>query len=376
MSRYAKHRSTMYTGETGRQVRTARELNDLERGWAWTTMGYLLTNGHATMLGLYHLPLPYLCHETGCPPKVAEKVVRFLRSIGWLHYDPDTEFVWVIEMAQHQVLEEGHDALGERDKRVVQIRRIYAALPENPFLHAFFERYGAAFHLDSPRGSAGAELGQKPLFDAPSKGHRKGDAMPGTGAGALPGAAAGQEHVPDPVGSGKPERIVHRGPGGKSKGVLEGDQLRWFNEFWDAFGKKDGKMETVGAWLDLNRTTGIDERTARQIVYAAKAEANRRPQLEQRGNTPIWPQGWLSNCRWMDEALVKKGVVIDEKRLATSQHDEQYARAVGDCRVFGIPGQGANETTAEFIERVRNKVRAEISEQLKTKQPPGAGDAP
>lgn len=369
MSRYAKHRSTMYTGETGRRVRTAPELSDLERGWTWSTMGYLLTNGHATMLGLYHLPVVYLCHETGCPERVALKVVRFLQEIGWLHYDPATEFVWVIEMAQHQVLEEGHAALGERDKRVVQIRRIYASLPDNPFLHAFFDRYGSAFHLGVPRGERGAELGQASLLlgshqgtpQAPSKGDGMPHTMPGTGTGA--GAATGTGvRVPDPDGSGTPERLKHRGAGGKSKGALEGDQLRWFNEFWDAFAKKDGKMDAVGAWLDLQP---IDERLARQIIYAAKAEAARRPQIENKGSTPIWAQGWLSSSRFMDEALVKKGVVVDEKANALMDLSMRVIKADSDRRVYDLPKRTKDESNEAYIERVAVGVRTAISQTMK-----------
>ncbi len=62
-------------------------------------------------------------------------------------YDDDTEMVYVPEMARFQIAEQ----LEAKDNRVRWVQRAYDALPENPFLGMFYEKYATAFHLKKPR---------------------------------------------------------------------------------------------------------------------------------------------------------------------------------------------------------------------------------
>lgn len=133
---YGKVTPRFWTGPTGRRIRAAGPE-------AQVVALYLLTGPHANMLGLYYLPLPYVGHETGLGPDAVARALAALVAGGFCRYDPETEFVWVMEMARYQV----GDALSPRDKRVAGVARALARLPQNPFKAAFLEQYGAAFHL-------------------------------------------------------------------------------------------------------------------------------------------------------------------------------------------------------------------------------------
>jgi hypothetical protein len=79
--------------------------------------------------------------------------------------------------------------------------------------------------------------------------------------------------------------------------ILKERALEAFEEFWNAFGYKQGKAEAADAFYDVRP----GERLLAVIVKAAKAEAARRPGLIRDGKTPIMAQGWLTGRRWEDE---------------------------------------------------------------------------
>jgi hypothetical protein len=143
MRAYGKVTPRFWTGPTGRRIRAAGPATQV-------VALYLLTSPHANMLGLYYLPLPYVCHETGLSPGTVTEAVAALEAGDFCRYDPATEFVWVVEMARYQVGER----LAPRDKRVSGVARALARLPENPFKGPFVQRYGDAFRLGP--GGAGA----------------------------------------------------------------------------------------------------------------------------------------------------------------------------------------------------------------------------
>jgi DNA-binding IclR family transcriptional regulator len=133
---YGKVTPRFWTGPTGRRIRSAGPA-------AQVLALYLLTGPHANMLGLYYLPLPYIGHETGLDPGTVARAFAALVAGDFCRYDPETEFVWVLEMARYQV----GDALSPRDKRVAGVARALARLPENPFKAPFMARYGGPFQL-------------------------------------------------------------------------------------------------------------------------------------------------------------------------------------------------------------------------------------
>jgi hypothetical protein len=172
--------------------RTAKALR--KRGPKALVMAlYLMSSPHSNMLGLYSQPLLYAAHETGLGVEGASEGLQDCIECGFCGYDEDSEVVWVYEMAQYQIAE----ALSSGDKRCKGIQKVYDALPDNPFLGAFFDRYADAFHMtvrrDGRSGSEGA-------YQAPSK--------PGAGAGAGAGAGGGAPEgaCPPPPQPAKPKR--------------------------------------------------------------------------------------------------------------------------------------------------------------------------
>jgi hypothetical protein len=155
MRDYAKVAPQFWTGRTGRQL---RQLGPEAQLLAL----YLVTCPSANMLGLYYLPLPTLCHETGSPMEGACKALRSLDGIGFAHYDSEAEQVWVPEMARFQL----GDALKAGDKRIAGVARELSTLTSSVFYAHFVSRYNKPFRL-------GLEaLEPKPLpspFQAPPK---------------------------------------------------------------------------------------------------------------------------------------------------------------------------------------------------------------
>lgn len=120
------------------QGKAIRQLGPIVR----LTALYLLSSPQATMLGIYYLPLPYLAHELDTPLEGASKALDKLCQLQFCTYDKATEYVWVREMAYSQV-----GSLKPSDNRVKQIRDMYQALPELPFLKDFYHRYQSILHL-------------------------------------------------------------------------------------------------------------------------------------------------------------------------------------------------------------------------------------
>lgn len=112
----------------------------------------------------------------------------------------------------------------------------------------------------------------------------------------------GAEHTPSTASRSRQKENAKHEPDGQyiltRKGFrLTGKRLLAFNGFWEAFAYKRGKAEAADAWLGIPQLT--DSLVAR-ICDAARQEAANRPQVEARGGTPKWAQGWLAARRWED----------------------------------------------------------------------------
>lgn len=86
--------------------------------------------------------------------------------------------------------------------------------------------------------------------------------------------------------------------------TLSGKCLDQFEYFWNVFHhnwEKRGKAPAADQWYALCRNQEIPPRLWQQIIGAATSEARRRPQLLEKGLTPIMAEGWLSARRWEDE---------------------------------------------------------------------------
>ncbi|NSX05064.1 DNA-binding protein [Cupriavidus gilardii] len=153
MRDYGKVSPQFWMGRTGKELR--------KRGpEAQLVALYLMTCPHANMLGLYYVPLMYIAHETGLGMEGASKGLAWAIEAGFCEYDEDSEVVWVVEMAHYQIGER----LSPSDKRCAGVQNEYNALPENPYLARFFEKYEADFNLTRKRENGSPlEAPSKPL---------------------------------------------------------------------------------------------------------------------------------------------------------------------------------------------------------------------
>jgi len=155
MRDYAKVSPQFWIGPTGKRLRAAGPD-------AQIVAMYLMTSPHANMLGMYYCPLMFIAHETGLTLEGASKGLLSASEAGFCEYDSDSEVVWVIEMATYQIASD----LSGKDLRIKGVQNEYNALPENPYLVRFFEKYGEAFKMESCRSIS--SLSVSPL-QAPCK---------------------------------------------------------------------------------------------------------------------------------------------------------------------------------------------------------------
>ena len=138
MRNYSKLSYDIWSGKTGKEVKKA--------GLAVRSVfSYLIVNRHVSMLGVYYLPIDYMAYDIGITVEVASQALEKLRELGFCCYDPETEYVWVYNMAYYQV----GSNLKKSDKQIHQIHKIVASFPDGlPFMSEFYERYKDNFYLD------------------------------------------------------------------------------------------------------------------------------------------------------------------------------------------------------------------------------------
>lgn len=159
MRDYAKLAPTFWTGKTGKALRRCGPA-------ALIVAVYLVSSPASNMLGLYYQPMLYMAHETGLGMEGASKGLRSCVECGFCSYDDNTEMVFVHEMAAWQIAE----SLAPKDKRCKGIQRDYNAVPDCPYLGAFFDRYAVAFHLTCRRDFGGLRPVDNSMHpQAPSK---------------------------------------------------------------------------------------------------------------------------------------------------------------------------------------------------------------
>ena len=161
MRDYARVSPCFWTGETGRKVRTLGVEAQL-------IALYLITSPHASMIGLYYLPVTYISHATGIPLEGALEGLQSLSEASFCYYDEKTEFVYIPEMARYQIGEE----LKANDNRIIGINRELRNLSNNPFLLDFYAKYRDIFHLDCTEKIEGALKGLASPSEAKNKNKR------------------------------------------------------------------------------------------------------------------------------------------------------------------------------------------------------------
>lgn len=259
MRDYAKISPSFWTGTTGKELR--------RRGPEAVIVGvYLMTSPHSNMLGLFYQPELYMAHETGLGFEGALKGLQGCIEAGFCKYDAATEMVWVMEMAGYQIADE----LKATDKRCSGIQKDYDALPNNPFLAAFFDRYQAAFHLTRKRAFEAIE--QNPIGGA-SEPHRSKEKE-----------KEKEQEKETPIA---PKGVEAR-----------------FEEFWKAYPRKVGKDAAQKAFAKRKP----DEKLTAEMLVALASQCQGERWTKDGGQFIPHPATWLNEGRWKDEE--QSGVVV------------------------------------------------------------------
>ena len=94
----------------------------------------------------------------------------------------------------------------------------------------------------------------------------------------------------------------------KSGKKLTGKRLELFYQFWNIFDFKQGKAAAADSWLKIPTLT---KQLVKRLLNAAKVEASGRQKIINKGGSPKWAQGWITERRWEDE-IYKKSKLISK----------------------------------------------------------------
>lgn len=140
---------------------------------------YLMTSPHTTMVGIFHLSLPTLCHETGLSTEEASKGLARCSKEMFAFWDEAEELVFVPALAHHQLGER----LNKKDHKVKGVLRALAPFKGHRFFDLFLERYADLYSL-SEGASKSLRRDDVPVPD-PDHGsdpgeHERGNGSPDT----------------------------------------------------------------------------------------------------------------------------------------------------------------------------------------------------
>lgn len=250
------------------------------------TFFFLLTHPHMTALGAMRSSIPGLAAEIGWTEKAFTKAFSEALSKGMIKHDRKASFVWLPNFLKYN---------GPESPNVVKAwSKSIDLLPEcNLQISVIAE---AKRHTES-------------LSEAFS------EALPDIFSKNMPYKEQEQEQdktFPVLVKTKLDESDFYKT---KKKKLITGQQLEWFNGFWEAWSSyhsyKKGKADSGDAWLDLK----VNKNLYLKIIRGAEIESRLRQSKIDKGSTPKYPQGWLSGRRWED---------YDEDTNSSSQENRAY----------------------------------------------------
>lgn len=182
MRAYAKVSPVFWTRGSGKRLRGD--------GVGQAVAFHLATGPQANMVGLYHVALPTIAHETGHPESEVRAALGRIAAAGFAYYDEEAELAFVpnaleIEVGIGKALKAG-------DKRRAGILAQVEAVGSHRFVALFWERYGDRYGL----GPCPVEGPSMPLT-GPSEGPSQPLPSPSEGVDPRSGRVAVQEQEQD-----------------------------------------------------------------------------------------------------------------------------------------------------------------------------------
>lgn len=132
---YRSINPSFWSGKTGKAIRGNPEAQVLAL--------YLITNQHTNMQGVYHLPVAYICADTGLSQQGALKGLDRLFEGGFCEYFHEQEVVFVYKMLVYQT-----GNLKKNDNRAISVRNFYNEFEEGHIKQRFAEHYWDLLDLE------------------------------------------------------------------------------------------------------------------------------------------------------------------------------------------------------------------------------------
>lgn len=296
----------LWSGDTGRELRNHSAHVRLVQIW-------LITNEPAIRepYGLYHVEMDVAVVQIGSG--VSEELfldgLSVLCDLGFCRWDARSRFVWVVNMAAEQLLENWQPlkAAGERpDWRVVGARRWYATCRDNPFLGPFYDLYAPYLGLEVRRQAV-----RLPPPKAPSEGASK----PRTSTDQDPDLAR-----EGGVGGEQPVNLMNALRTALERVDDPGLRRRRFEEWWAIYPVQAGKG---AAWEEYERRRPPHDRL--MATTRAYLESEEWAERDDGRRAIPNPKTFLHEGRWDDTPRPLA------KRRAKVGTNDYYAQ--GDARL-------------------------------------------
>lgn len=274
MREFSIVRPEFWTGPTGRELRLhPAEVRELAC--------YLFSCPNHEMYGLYYKPLDTMRLETGRPEKVIRTSLAVLEQLNFAHYDPISEWVWVVEMAQIQL----NLPLKAVDYKVNAANKWYQSMARNAFLGPFFDRYCDSLLLKPPRRD------WSPSMASLGKQTENEGTVPSPLEGARSNSRSLSVHVPL-VGEARQQATQH------------------FECFWALYPKKVGKKAAKLEWDKINP----DDALTLRICDAVERHKKSHRWLREGGQAIPDPERYIKYERWNDDYTA--GPSVSKQTLA------------------------------------------------------------
>lgn len=109
---------------------------------------YFLTSPSYCMVGIYEQPQELIRKHTGLNQDHLDQAMHELFKVDFIHYDYDTEVVWVVDMALSQVAD-GRLSPSQKKGVINELARLSIEC-QFPFVDNFIQHYGNKYEFLPP----------------------------------------------------------------------------------------------------------------------------------------------------------------------------------------------------------------------------------
>ncbi len=223
-----------------------------------TFLAWLITNEHSHYSGLYYIIKPSIAHETDKTEEEVERDLTALTRMGYIDYDKETSFMWVKNMAKHQI------KAGNAFNMIIGLNTHLKTVGSERLIADFVERYA---DLSATR-KAGAETVE---IEAP-----------------------GGSSKPKP----KPKKKAPKEPKPPKAPKKTDLVMEDFEKFYSIYPRREAPADAKKAWKSIEP----DDELFKTIMEAIKTATivNKWNDPANRTFVPL-PATWLRAERWKDD---------------------------------------------------------------------------